>query len=109
MSATYAAFTENEHRHRLALAREMLGRNGIDCCVSVAPEHLYYFAGYDSWVSVNSPQALIFMVDGGEPTLIARDVVPALWRETTCGPEVRTYHLFGGDVAAPFSSLAREQ
>src|SRR4029077_13940871 len=31
-----------------------------------------YFAGYDSWVSVNSPQALIFMADGGEPTLVVR-------------------------------------
>jgi Xaa-Pro aminopeptidase len=109
MSATYAAFTENEHRHRLALAREMLGRNGIDCCVSVAPEHLYYFAGYDSWVSVNSPQALIFMVDGGEPTLIVRDVDLALPRETSWVTDVRTYHLFSEDVPALVASIAREK
>ena len=109
MSATYAAFTENEHRHRLALAREMLGRNGIDCCVSVAPEHLYYFAGYDSWVSVNSPQALIFMVDGGEPTLIVRDVDLALPRETSWVSDIRTYHLFSEDVAALVASVVLEK
>ena len=109
MSATYAAFTENEHRQRLARAREILGRNGIQCCISVAPEHLYYFAGYDSWVSVNSPQALIFMVDGGEPTLIVRDVDLALPRETSWVSDIRTYHLFSEDVAALVASVALEQ
>jgi Xaa-Pro aminopeptidase len=109
MSATYAAFTEAEHRHRLARAREMLRRNGIECCVSVAPEHLYYFAGYDSWVSVNSPQALIFMVDGGEPTLIVRDVDLALPRETSWVSDIRTYHLFSEDVAALVASVVLEK
>jgi Xaa-Pro aminopeptidase len=83
MSPTYAAFTEDEHRHRLSRAREILKRNGIACCISVAPKHLYYFAGHDSWVNVNSPQALIFMEDGAEPTLIVRDVDLALPRETS--------------------------
>lgn len=109
MPATYAAFTENEHRQRLARARETLGRNGIECCVSVAPEHLYYFAGYDSWVSVNSPQALIFMADGGEPTLIVRDVDLALPRETSWVADIRTYHLFTEDVAALVGSVLREK
>ena len=79
MSVTYAAFPESEHRECLARARKILRQNDIDCCVSVAPEHLYYLAGYDSWVSVNSPQALIFMpqalifmADGGEPSTIGR-------------------------------------
>ena len=100
MSPTYAAFTEYEHRHCLSRAREILKRNGIACCISVAPEHLYYFAGYDSWVSVNSPQALIFMEDGGEPTLIVRDVDLALPRETSWVADIRAYHLFSEDVAA---------
>jgi hypothetical protein len=39
MSVTYAAFPESEHRERLARARKILRQNGIDCCVSVAPEH----------------------------------------------------------------------
>jgi Xaa-Pro dipeptidase len=109
MSATYAAFTEDEHRRRLARACEMLRRNAIECCISVAPEHLYYFAGYDSWVSVNSPQALIFMVDDGEPTLIVRDVDLALPHETSWVSDIRTYHLFSEDVAALIASVALEK
>ena len=66
MRPTYAAFNESEHRQRLERARHVLLANGIAVCISVAPEHLYYFGGYDSWVSVNSPQALIFAADGGE-------------------------------------------
>ena len=45
MRPTYAAFPESEHRERLARAHEILRQNSIDCCVSVAPEHLYYLAG----------------------------------------------------------------
>ena len=109
MSAAYAAFTEDEHRRRLARAREVLRKNGIACCISVAPEHLYYFAGYDSWVSVNSPQALVFSADGGEPTLVVRDVDLALPRETSWVADVRSYHLFSEDVAARIAAVAREK
>jgi len=109
MSATYAAFTETEHRGRLTRACRILRANGIECCVSVAPEHLYYFAGYDSWVSVNSPQALVFMVAGGEPTLIVRDVDLALPRETSWVTDVRAYHLFTEDVAELIASVVREK
>jgi Xaa-Pro dipeptidase len=109
MSATYAAFTEREHRERLARVRGTLRRNGIECCVSVAPEHLYYLAGYDSWVSVNSPQALVFMTDGGEPTLIVRDVDLALPRETSWVTDVRNYHLFSDDVGALIASVVEEK
>ena len=42
MAPTYAAFPEAEHRGHLARAQAMLRRNDIACCVSVAPEHLYY-------------------------------------------------------------------
>ena len=109
MSTTYAAFTEKEHRRRLERARETLQRHGIACCVSVAPEHLYYFAGYDSWVSVNSPQALIFMADRGEPTLIVRDVDLALPRETSWVTDIRAYHLFTDDVAALIAAVVEEK
>jgi Xaa-Pro dipeptidase len=109
MSITYAAFPESEHHERLARARKVLLQNGIDCCVSVAPEHLYYFAGYDSWVSVNSPQALIFMAGGGEPALIVRDVDLALPRETSWICDVRSYHLFSDNVPALIASVAREK
>jgi Xaa-Pro aminopeptidase len=109
MSVTYAAFPESEHRERLARARTILRQNGIDGCVSVAPEHLYYLAGYDSWVSVNSPQAMIFMADGGEPTLVVRDVDLALPRETSWVSDVRSYHLFSDDVPALIAEVAREK
>jgi Xaa-Pro aminopeptidase len=109
MSARYAAFTEEEHRARLARARGILKSQGIECCVSVAPEHLYYFGGYDSWVSVNSPQALIYMADGGEPTLIVRDVDLALPRETSWVADVRSYHLFTDDVAALIAAVCEKK
>ena len=109
MSPIYAAFPESEHRERLGRACEILRRNGIECCISVAPEHLYYFAGYDSWVSVNSPQALVFMADDSEPTLILRDVDLALPRETSWVSDLRSYHLFSDDVAALIAAVAREK
>src|ERR1700730_1405392 len=109
MSIPYAAFTESEHRDPLARVRAILKHNGIECCVSVAPEHLYYLAGYDSWVSVNSPQALVFMADGGEPTLIVRDVDLALPRETSWVRDVRSYHLFTNDVGALVAAVVGEK
>src|SRR5579872_5731682 len=109
MAAIYAAFPEAEHRERLARARALLAREKIDCCISVAPEHLNYFAGYDSWVSVNSPQALLFMTEGGEPTLVVRDVDLALPLETSWVRDVRSYHLFSDDVAALIAGIAREK
>jgi Xaa-Pro dipeptidase len=109
MSAIYAAFSESEHRERLERARNILKQNEIECCVSVAPEHLYYLAGYDSWVSVNSPQAFIFMADGDDPTLIVRDVDFALPLETSWVSDVRSYHLFSDDVAALIASVTREK
>jgi len=109
MPATFAAFTEVEHKQRLARARRALAQQGISLCVSVAPEHLYYLAGYDAWVSVNSPQALIFATDGGEPILIVRDVDIALVLETSWVRDVRTYHLVTDDVAALIASVAREK
>ena len=109
MSITYAAFPESEHRERLARARAILRQNGIDACVCVAPEHLYYLAGYDSWVSVNSPQAMIFSADGGEPALVVRDVDLALPRETSWVTDLRSYHLFSDDVPALIAEVAREK
>jgi len=106
---TYAAFTESEHRQRLERARQVLRSNGIAVCISVAPEHLYYFGGYDSWVSVNSPQALVFAADGGEPTLVVRDVDLALPRETSWIDDIRSYHLVTDDVPGLIVEVAREK
>ena len=109
MRPTYAAFSQSEHRERLARAREVLRAHGIDLCVSVAPEHLFYIGGYDSWVSVNSPQALIFSTAGGEPTLVVRDVDLALPRETSWIEDVRSYHLITDDVPELIAAVAREK
>lgn len=109
MTPTYAAFPEAEHRERLARARAILRRNDIDCCVSMAPEHLYYLGGYDSWVSVNSPQALIFGTDGGEPAIVVRNVDLSLARETSWVRDLRPYHLLRDDVPALIASVAREK
>ena len=108
MTPPFAAFSEAEHRERLARARRTLDAAGFDGCVSVAPEHLYYLAGYDAWVSVNSPQALVFQTDGGEPTLVLRDVDRPLATETSWVPDVRTYRLLAEDPAALIAAVARE-
>ena len=69
-----AAQTREELEGRLASAREALRLAGCSACLSVAPEHHYYFSGYDSWVGVNSPQALIFgPVEGRDPELVVRE------------------------------------
>ena len=79
-SKLFSAFGEAEYRERLARAREHLARAGFDGCVSVAPEHLYYLGGYDAWVSVNSPQALIFRT-GGAIARVADDATAASHRD----------------------------
>lgn len=99
MAPAYAAFDKAEHMARLRRAREALDAAGLAACVSIAPEHLYYFGGYDSWVGVNSPQAMIFTPGADEPTLILRDVDLALARETSWLEDVRTYRLARDDFA----------
>ena len=105
----FAAFGENEHATRLARARTALQRAGFDGCVSVAPETLYYLVGYDAWVSVNSPQALIFRTDGGEPTLVLRDVDESLVRETSGVRDVRTYRLLAEDPTVRIAEAMHAQ
>ena len=101
MTPPFAAFDEAEHRARLKAARQVLRQAGFEIAVLVAPEHLYYLGGYDSWVAVNSPQALIFGLDeGDEPALVVRNVDLALVTETSWVKDVRTYHMHADDPAA---------
>ena len=106
---TFAAFTEAEHRARLAAVRPKLKEAGIDVVISVAPEHQFYFGGYESWTSAVSPQAMIFSTDGGEPTLIVRNVDLPLVRESSWIADVRTYKLHVDDVAALYAKVAQEK
>ena len=105
----FAAFTEEEHRARLAGVLPALKAAGIDIVISVAPEHQYYFGGYESWTSAVSPQAMIFSTGGGEPTLVVRNTDLPLARESSWIRDVRTYRLHVDDVAALFASVAQEK
>src|SRR5215218_5922434 len=109
MLAEFASFAEDEHRVRLAKARNLLRQQGVTHCISVAPESLYYYGGYDSWVSVNSPQALIFFVDDDEPTIVLRDTDIALARESSWVRDVRAYRLMFDDIPALFAQVAKEK
>src|SRR5262249_23171110 len=105
----FAAFGEDEHATRLGRAPAALPRAPVDGCVSVAPETLYYLVGYDAWVSVNSPQALIFRTDGGEPSLVLRDVDESLARETSRLHDLRTYRLLAEDPTVRIGEAVRAQ
>jgi Xaa-Pro dipeptidase len=109
MRGRFRSFSEQEHRARLAQARQLLKEQGIDHCVSVAPESLCYYGGYDSWVSVNSPQALIFSADEGEPTIVLRDTDLSLAYESSWVEDVRSYRLMFDDVPAVIAAVAREK
>ncbi len=96
---TYAAFDQKELDGRLAKARQALSDAGLDACLLSAPENIFYFCGYDTWVSVNSPQALIFTPDEDALTLLVRDVDVPLATETTDIRDVRTYNLVSESYA----------
>lgn len=104
MPAPYAVFTKEEHLERVGRLRQFLRSSGFEAAVLVAPEHLYYFGGYDSWVGVNSPQALVLTAGDDEPTLLLRDVDLALALETSWLADIRTYSL----VLEDFPSIVRE-
>lgn len=105
----FAAFSETEHRERLARARTALGEAGFDGCIVIAPENLFYLAGYDSISSYVGPQALILSVNGGrDPTLLVRNLDMPLARETSWVKDVRTYHLNQDDVGAIVAAIVQE-
>jgi Xaa-Pro dipeptidase len=99
MRADYAAFDRREFDERFSRARNTIKDAGLSACIMTAPENIFYFGGYDSWVSVNSPQALIFTSDMDDPTLILRDVDLALATETTWVEDIRTYNLVAENYA----------
>ncbi|MFO0995261.1 MAG: Xaa-Pro peptidase family protein [Alphaproteobacteria bacterium] len=84
------AFTEPEHRARLDRARAAIAEAGLDAAVTFAPEHLYYYAGYDAHTQF-SIQALIIGTEG-EPAIILRDVDRANAEESCWLGDQRFYH-----------------
>ena len=109
MRGKFAAFSEQEHRTRLARLRVLMKERGVEYCISVAPESLYYYGGYDSWVSVNSPQALIFTAYDDEPTIVLRDTDLSLAYESTWIRDIRAYRLMFENVAGRIATVAKEK
>jgi Xaa-Pro aminopeptidase len=105
----FAAFSREEHDGRMARARAVMREQNFACCIVMAPENLYYLGGYESWVSVNSPQALIFTADEADPTLILRNVDLSLAQETSCVRDLRTYHLHTENFAARVAGILEEK
>ncbi|QRM32253.1 Xaa-Pro peptidase family protein [Microvirga sp. VF16] len=105
----FAAFSEAEHRARIAKARERLAAAGLDGCIIVAPENLFYLVGYDSVCASICPQALILSVhDDRDPTLLVRNLDLPLVKETSWLKNVRTYQLFVDDVATVVAEIAHD-
>jgi Xaa-Pro dipeptidase len=109
MAPRSAVFPVCEHKARFERARAALRGARLDACLMVAPENLFYFSGYDSWVAVNSPQFLIFTCRDDDPTLILRNVDLALARETTWVGDIRTYHLHTDDVPSLVRDILAEK
>ena len=103
-----AAFTESEHRERLERTRKALQDVGLDGCICVAPEHLYYIAGYDAHTHF-SEQGLIFTAGNDEPTLVLREVDEPLARETSWVEDLRLYHFGAADPAEIIADIAKEK
>ncbi len=93
MKAKYQTFSTATYQQRIGRARQVLLDTGASACLMVAPEHQYYFSGFDSWTAANNPQALIFTAWDDEPTLLLRNVDLSLAQESTCLRDIRTYKL----------------
>ena len=100
------AFPEAEHRERLARARFAMAQAGLDAVVCVAPEHLYYLAGFDGHTQF-SLQAFVFGARP-EPTMIFRDVDILNARESSWVADMRVYHHGTDDPVALIADAARE-
>ena len=109
MTRRYSPFAEEVFKERLTRAREAIAAAGLDATLVVALEHLYYFGGYDCWVGVNSPQALVFTKGSDAPTLIVRNVDLPLARETSWVADIRTYHLHAEDFGALVAKVLAEK
>uniref|UniRef100_UPI0009BF78D7 M24 family metallopeptidase n=1 Tax=Ensifer aridi TaxID=1708715 RepID=UPI0009BF78D7 len=100
------AFPEAEHRERLARAREALAEAKLDAVVCVAPEHLYYLAGFDGHTHFQL-QALVFGATK-DPTLIFRDTDIVNAREFSWVSDMRVYHHGVQDPISLIVDAARE-
>jgi Xaa-Pro dipeptidase len=93
VNTRYQLFDESTYRQRISRTREVLRTMEVDACIMIAPEHQFYFGGFDSWTGVNSPQAMIFTTGADDPTLLLRDVDLPLATESSWLEDIRTYQL----------------
>ena len=102
------AFPKTEYRDRLARARHLLRDQGLDGCICIAPELLYYFAGHEAYTFF-SDQALIFTTGDDEPSLVIREVDEPVSRETAWISDFRTFHYGKDDPADLVGEAVREK
>jgi len=102
------AFTEQEHRQRVKRAQEVLKQARLDCCICVAPELLYYFAGYEAHTHF-SIQAFVFGPNDDEPTLIIRDVDRGRVEVTSWVSDVRYYRHVAQDPVELVANAVKER
>ena len=102
------AFAESEHRDRLSRARDLLNAQGLDGCICIAPELLYYFAGHEAYTFF-SDQALIFTTGDDEPSLVLREVDIPVSRESAWISDFRPFHYGKDDPANLVGEAVREK
>ena len=102
------AFPVDEYRARMGRARAALADAGLSGCIASAPEHLYYLGGYDAHTHF-SQQALIFAADGGDPTLVIRDVDVPTGADDLWFGDVRPYRYGGDDPVAIMADVVKEK
>jgi Xaa-Pro aminopeptidase len=97
----YRAFSEAEHRKRLARARALLEEAGLAACVCTSPELLYYFTGYEAHThhAIGS-QALVLSADGKDPVLILRNGDLPQAMETVVVGNLRSFRLGAVELGA---------
>ena len=108
MARRFGAFSHKVIEERLARARAAMAAHKLDACLLIAPEHLYYFTGYDTWVGVNSPQLAVVTRSDQAPVLIVRNVDLSLATESTVIEDIRTYHLHTDSFPALVQQVLRE-
>lgn len=105
----YSAFDHQEFQGRMRAARSAMRRGGVCACLMISLEHQYYFGGYDSWVAVNSPQAMIFTDGDDAPTILLRDVDLPLAQETSWVGDLRVYNLVSESFAERAQAILAEK
>lgn len=100
-SWNYRAFSEAEHRNRLAPAGTLMEDSGIAACVCTSPELLYYFTGYEAHThhAIGS-QALVLPANGKDPILILRDGDVPQAAETVVVGDLRPFRLGAVELGA---------